>query len=262
MKSTQLFKNKRIVITRSTDQASELRDRLSELGAKVLELPLLRISGYKNAAQTADIFKEIGSYQWLIFTSPNGVQHFFKQFIDYFEDIRCLGMARIAVIGTGTAKALADYYLKADLIPEKSTTEGLIKSLHAEESLDNLRILVVTGNLNREDLVKGLEKHMAIVDQFQVYQTEMNAVDGYADTQSFREEGADVIVFASSSAAKFFRDQAGHLQLGPKAHHPKTCSMGPQTSAAMKELGIPVAAEAKHATIEGIMDAIGTVLKS
>src|SRR5580704_1138700 len=106
---------RRIVVTRTRAQASELAARLAALGASVVELPVLRITREISKETLADVLLEFGSYDWLVFTSANGVHHFFGEFFRVFDDIRSLGLIRIACVGEATAKAVTDLHLKVEV---------------------------------------------------------------------------------------------------------------------------------------------------
>ena len=99
---------RRVAVTRTREQASELSEKLVALGAEVLELPVLRITKEISKPALADVMLELSSYDWLVFTSANGVRHFFDEFLRLFDDIRALGGMRIAAIGDGTARRIAE----------------------------------------------------------------------------------------------------------------------------------------------------------
>jgi len=141
-------------------------------------------------------------------------------------------------------------------MPEKSTAEDLADAILAEEGLDSEKVLVVTGNLNRETLVARLEAAQAIVDVFPVYRTTPADLDDLPAAKRFREQGADAVVFASSSAVKSFAQQAEHLQLAPEATRPLLASMGPQTSEAIRKLGLTVGLEASEPSIDALVTAV------
>src|SRR5271157_448274 len=169
------LQGRRIVVTRTRDQASELAAKLAALGAEVIELPVIRISHEVSREALADVMLEFGGYDWLVFTSANGVHHFFGEFLRVFDDIRSLGLIRIACVGDATAKAVRELHLRVECQPKRATAEDLARELVATGSMDSAKVLVVTGNLNRDILVTMLEEARAIVDCLQVYRTE--AVD-------------------------------------------------------------------------------------
>jgi len=230
----------RIVVTRAKEQASEWSDRLTSLGAEVLTLPLIQVSPEISKQDLADALLELGGYDWLVFTSTNGVRYFFAEFFRLFEDIRSLGLMRLACVGDGTAEALAALHLKVECQPKVSTAEALAGALVETGSLDNAKILVVTGNLNRDVLVEKLEAARAIVDRLQVYKTEPADLADDSVAAEFRMRGASAMLFASSSAVDSYISQLETLKLAPAAQCPLMGSIGPQTSATMKRAGLPV----------------------
>jgi uroporphyrinogen-III synthase len=247
--------NRRIALTRAAEQNSELRQRFVELGAEVIELPLIKVEKSVKNEDLAEVFPELGRYDWVVFTSANGVRYFFEEFRRVFDDIRSLGLIRIAVIGDATARALAPLHLRIDCRPKIATAEALADELIATGSLDSAQILVVTGNQNRDVLTIKLEEARAIVDELQVYRTEQIDVSSDPVAADFRAKGADAILFASSSAAKSFADQAASLALSKDARRPLAGSIGPQTSATMKQAGIPIDFTAQEPGIESLVQA-------
>ncbi len=250
--------DRRIVVTRSANQAGSLSGKLRKAGAETVELPLIEILPETNKETVEDVFEELNSYEWLAFTSANGVRYFFDLFFSWFEDIRALGLVRIAAIGQATASAIEKLHLKVEIVPEKSLSEELAVALEAQQTLDNTKILVVTGNLNRDIVVKHLEEARAIVDTLQVYRTVNSDLSELPEAREFRQRGADAIIFTSSSTVKSFSEQAAFLQLENGAVRPVTCSIGPVTSETMREFGMPVNMEAAEQSVKGIVTALIT----
>jgi len=250
------LQGRRIVITRPRDQATGWRQRLAAHGATVLELPLIRVSKSINPETLAEVLAEFGSYEWIVFTSANGVRYFFEEFIRVHEDIRALGLIRIAVIGESTADAIRGLHLRVDLQPKKASAEELAKAMIARESMDSAKVLVVTGNRNRDTLVDLLLEARTIVDRLVVYQTEETDLSADPVAKDFCANGADAILFASPSAAQSFFDQAAALKLGAKARRPLAGSIGASTTATMKQLGLPVDFEAADASLDSLVSAL------
>ncbi len=250
------LQGRRIVITRAREQAGELREKLAALGATVLELPLIEIVSAVDEETGNEIFGEIASYQWMVFTSPNGVRFFFSEFFRRFRDIRALGGARLAAIGPGTAAELNAFRLDVDVMPKEHVGEALVEALAAFETMENLKVLVVTGDRNRDVVVKGLSEQQAIVDQLPVYSTEDVAAGGSDVAADFRQLGADAILFASGSAVESFVKQASTLAPRPGAKRPLAGSLGPVTSDVMRRVGMPVDFEATAATMDGLVAAV------
>lgn len=247
---------KRIVVTRARDQAGPLCEQLERLGAEVIALPLIRITPNSDSSTREEVFSELGSYEWLVFSSANGVKYFFDAFFSKFRDIRALGMMRIAVVGPATAAAVKAFHLAVDVMPEKHVAEELADALVSEQSLDSVKVLVVTGDRNRDVIVQRLNDARAIVDQFPVYKTENANLSSDEAAEDFRKGGADAILFTSSSGVLSFVDQAGVLALEKGARQPIAGSIGPVTSDAMRKVGMPIGFEAHEATIEGLVRAL------
>lgn len=256
MSTVKPFEGMRIVLTRPDGENARLGDRLAALGAEVLAIPLIEIRPRLDRERVAEVFREFSSYEWLLFTSRNGVIHFMETFLKAFQDIRSLGFVRIGAIGKGTEEALANYFLKADLVAEVSTARGLAEALQAEQSLDNVKVLVVAGNRNTSDLADQLWEARAIVDTLQVYATELRDLADDPIAARFREKGADAVVFASASAVEGFGEQARHLSLKKGARIPALCSFGPSTTARMKAAGIPVAVQSDEPGLDGMVEAM------
>jgi uroporphyrinogen-III synthase len=247
---------RRVAVTRAREQASELAGKLSARGAEVVELPLITISKEIDKQTLADVLTEFGTYDWIVFTSANGVRFFFEEFYRIYDDVRSLGLIRFAAIGETTAKAIAEQHIRIECQPKIATAAALAEALLATGSLDSAKLLVVTGNLNRDELVQKLEEGRAIVDRLQVYKTEKTDLSGEPAAADFRARGADAILFASSSAVQSFVDQAAALKLAKDARRPLAGSIGPQTSETMKKVGMPIDFEAKSPSLDALVEAL------
>jgi uroporphyrinogen-III synthase len=164
---------------------------------------------------------------------------------------------RIACVGESTAEVLQAYQLDVELIAQDSTAEGLAKELIGTDSLDSANVLVITGNRNREILVDVLEGvGRAIVDTLPVYQTDFADVLEAADLGTFLKDGADAIIFTSSSTALSYVEQSDDLIFQEGARKPILCSFGPQTSKTLQENDLKIDLEASHPSTNGLIDAL------
>jgi uroporphyrinogen III methyltransferase / synthase len=256
-KNTQPLAGHTIAVTRAADQAAELCAKLTDAGASILELPLIQTVADAVKEDVRDMFKDLWSYEWIVFTSPNGVRYFFDLFFKQYDDIRALGGAHIAAIGKGTVAELRRYYIRADIVPTTFTSEALAEAMTKEQTLDNLNILIIAGNKSSDVLQKSLEAALAIVDVVQVYRTENTDLSANAQADLFRKSGADAIIFASGSAVESFIAQAAALKISANAVRPATCSIGPATSAAMREKNIPVDMEAAESSLDAVVKTLG-----
>ncbi len=254
---------KRIVVTRAREQAGKLTALLEREGAEVLELPFIKIERDFNRQRLGEILAGIAIYEWIIFTSINGVRFFFEIFYKAFDDIRCLGPMRIAAVGAATAREIEKHRLKVDLMPKQSNSNALADALIKNESIDNVRMLVITGNQNRETLVQRLETEgQAIVDTLPLYTTTQTDLSQHPVAVRFREKGADAVLFTSSSTVKSFAHQSSALELASGAAKPVFGSIGPLTTATLQELGMPVGFESEQANLLHFVQATIQSLKS
>ena len=244
---------KRIVVTRTRKQAGALSARLRELGADVYEIPTIRIEPPKDVKAFGAMVADAHGYDWLVFTSPNGVDAFFEMFYRIYKDARDIGGVRIAAIGPATAAKVREYHLSVDLQPAEFVAEGVIEAFKNDGSVENLRFLLARAQEARDVLPEELTKLGAIVDVVAAYRTLPETEDVTGAIARFREEGADMVTFTSSSTAENF--MALKLPLPPGL---KTASIGPITSATMKKLGLAVDVEAAAYDIPGLVRAVET----
>ena len=241
---------KRIVVTRTREQAGELSKQLSDLGADVLELPTIRIEHPLDKKGFAQMVADSHTYDWLVFTSPNGVEKFFDAFYATYQDARSLGGCRIAAIGPSTEAKIREYRFTVDLMPKKFVAEGLIEAF-GNESIEHLKILWVKAVETRDVLDHGLSALGAIVDSCLAYRTVPETEDPTGAAKLLREEGADMITFTSGSTVENF------FAMG--IPWPEDCvgaCIGPVTAKTLRDHGREPAVEAKEHSIPGLVEAI------
>ena len=198
----------------------------------------------------ADMVTHAHEYDWLVFTSPNGVERFFDAFFATYPDARSLGNPRIAAIGTGTANKIREYRIAVDLIPEKFVAEGLVDAFK-KESVENLTMMWVRAADSRDIVGEGLTALGAIVDECIAYRTVPETEDPTGARSRLAEHGADLITFTSGSTVEHF------MALG--LDWPEDCvaaSIGPVTSKELRKHGMPPAIEANPYNIQGLTQAI------
>ena len=199
----------------------------------------------------AELVQEAHTYDWIVFTSPNGVEAFFELFFKLYDDAREIGAVKIAAIGPATAQRVKDFHLHVDLQPEEFVAEAVVREFQKQGMLENLRILIARAEKARDVLSNQLAKLGAIVDEAFAYRTVAETRDDTGARQRLLEEGADLITFTSSSTVENF------LALGlPWPNQMQVASIGPITSKTAREHGLKVSIEAKRHDIEGLTDAI------
>jgi uroporphyrinogen III methyltransferase/synthase len=241
---------KRIVVTRTREQAGELSKSLRDLGADVVELPTIRIEPPDDHLGFAEMVTGAHEYDWLVFSSPNGVERFFDAFFAAYDDARSLGHPRIAAIGNGTAKKIREYRFAVDLIPERFVAEGLIEAFK-KQNVENLTMLWIKAAESRDIIGDGLAALGAIVDECIAYRTVPETEDLTGARAYLSENGADLITFTSGSTVEHF------FKLG--LPWPEACvagSIGPVTSEILNKHGMAPAFEAAKHDIPGLTAAI------
>ncbi len=229
-----------VAVTRARAQASELAARLRSLGARVIEAPAIRIEPTEGPAP------ELGRYDLICFTSPNGVRLLFARLAAAGLDARALASARVAAIGPGTARALGEHGIVADVVPERFVAEALVESL---AYLPVERALIARAAEARDVLPDALRDRGAEVEVLSLYET---VAEPLSESQLSAVAGADYVTFTSSSTVRFFFDAAGD-RLGPQT---RLLSIGPVTSQALRERGLKPHVEAERHDIDGLIDAL------
>lgn len=243
---------KRIIVTRTRQQIGALSKKLRLLGADVIEMPTIRIEEPRNLMSFGELVQDCHTYEWIVFTSPNGVEAFFKMFYKLYNDARSIGGARIAVVGPGTAEKVKEHHLAVDLMPEKNfVAEGLVEAFKAHQDMENVNVLWVRGEDTREVVANELTGMGAIVDEAIAYRTIPETDDNLEAIARVKEEGADMVTFTSGSTVEHFMA----LNL-PLPEGIKVASIGPVTSDAARKHGLTVDVEAESSTISGLVQAV------
>lgn len=243
---------KRIVVTRTRKQASVLSSKLRALGAHVIELATIRIEPPSDLREFAELVQDAHIYDWIVFTSANGVEAFFNIFFKLYDDAREIGGARIAAIGPATAQRVKDFHLHVDLRPQEFVAEDVVREFRKEGSIENLKILLVRAEKARDVLPKELSALGAIVDEAFAYRTVPETRDTSRARRQLATDGADLITFTSSSTVENF------LALGlPWPKGMQVASIGPITSQTAGDNGLRVDVEAERHDIDGLVEAIG-----
>ncbi|HRW39541.1 MAG TPA: uroporphyrinogen-III C-methyltransferase [Aquihabitans sp.] len=233
-----------VVVTRARAQASGLAGRLRELGAGVVEAPAIEIGDPRDGgAALRDAVGRLGSFDWLVLTSPNGVRRTFE----LIADARALAGVRVAAIGPATAAALAEHRIVADLVPERYVAESLLDAL-PDPPPGGGRILLARAAVARDVLPDGLRAAGWEVEVAEAYRTRSVAL---GDELRAQVRAADAVTFTSSSTVANLCDA-----IGPDQVPAVVVSIGPITSATARERGLAVAAEADPHTIDGLVAAL------
>ena len=248
------LEGRRIVITRARGQADSLAALLAGLGAKVVHLPTIEITDPTSWDLLDHAIRKVseGLYDWVVFTSANGVERFFERVERLEKDVRALSRCRIAAIGASTAERLRDYWIRADLVPEDFTGDALADALGYGHARNLLLPRVENGP---PEMVRSLVKKGWMVEEAPAYRTVAAAPDGEA-TREVRAGAFDILTFTSGSTARHFVElvaRPGELQLRPGDDNDKIVAcIGPRAAEAAESLGFRVDLVPKDHTAEGL----------
>jgi uroporphyrinogen III methyltransferase / synthase len=237
-----------VVVTRARAQASGLAATLRDLGATVVELPAIRIESQTGSEAVRAAAAAIADYDLVCLTSPNGVDLLFEALAAAELDARSLAGATVAAIGPGTARALAAHGIAADIVPERFVAEALVEAL-AAVAVDGKRVLVARAAEARDVLPDALRRRGGEVDVVAVYETVREAPE---DAAVEAAQAADYVTFTSSSTVTNLTEALGDRF--PAAA--RIVSIGPVTSATVREAGLEVAVEADRHDVDGLLAAL------
>ena len=244
---------KRILVTRARSQASQLTAKLENLGAEVIEVPAITITDPADLYAALDqAIGQLQDYHWVMFTSANGVKHFFARLLQAGKDARALGYAKIAAIGSATAAELKKYGLVADVVPGEYRAEGIIEAMKGKLP-PHAKILLPRAEEAREILPEKLREMGAEVEVVPAYRTVCAAADSEALVSELLAGSIDMVTFTSSSTVKNLVNIIGSADF---LRDVKTACIGPVTADTAKSLGIEPDIVAKEYTIDGLVEAI------
>jgi uroporphyrinogen III methyltransferase/synthase len=240
----------RVVVTRARAQASGLAKALEALGAETIELPAIRIAPRTDSDEVRAAVDDIHTYALVCLTSPNGVRLLFEALRSAGRDARALANATVAAIGPGTAAALAEQGIVADIVPSRSVAESLVQEL-ADVDVAGRPVLLARAADARDVLPDALRERGARVDVVALYETvaeeaEPKAVEAAGD--------ADYVTFTSSSTVRNFVAAVGD----GFPRNARVVSIGPVTSEAAREAGLTVHVEAERHDPDGLVEALVT----
>lgn len=251
----------RILVSRAKKQAAGLSSLLRDLGCHVIEIPFIEIRKPASFKPLDTALQNIADYDWLILTSVNGVDAMFERMATKGFDRSSLGHLKIAAIGPATKSAIEKHGLKVAVTPKEYVAESVVKALHRRVS--GKRLLLVRAKVARDVIPRELRKAAAEVDVIEAYQTvapESSARRLRDVLSSTRRPHA--ITFTSSSTVKNFvaliglREARAALKKPAPGHGVHTASIGPVTSATLREFGLPVDIAATQYTMPGLVEAI------
>jgi uroporphyrinogen III methyltransferase/synthase len=263
---------KRVLVTRTRQQASVLSRALADAGAEAIELPTIEIVEDADDAGVANAIEALrtSAYGWVVFTSANAIDIFLGRLHAAGLDGRAFGRAQIACVGPGTAAALEARGLRADLVPERYVAEGLLDAF-GTRVMRGQRVLLPRARGARDVLIEGLQAMGARVDELPLYRAAVPSSPDAEGLHRLRAGEIDVVTFASSSAVRNLVEMLENNRQQTDENRQQTTDnrtaidvlrgvaiavIGPVTAAAVRDAGLEVAVEAAEYTIEGLVRAL------
>ncbi|MBE7464451.1 MAG: uroporphyrinogen-III C-methyltransferase [Planctomycetes bacterium] len=273
---------RRIVVTRSRLQASDLAERLTALGAEALQLPTIRLEPPEDRRALETAVRHLDRFDWIVLASVNGVDALFDELSRQGRDARALGAAKVAAVGPSTQARLMERGVRADLVPPKYVAESIVESLRAagvfgappprESSLDVAlssdgaapfakpdagapRFLLARADIARSTLPELLRENGGSVTEVIAYRTVLETTGQEAALEALAAGEVDAVTFTSSSTARNFAEILGPERLKQALASPrlKLFSIGPITSQTVRELEMPLSGEAAEHDIPGLV---------
>ncbi len=256
----QWFENKplfgkRIIITRARKQASDLVKMLSDLGADCIESPSIKVIPPVDYAPMDDSIENLSKYNWIVFTSVNGVEFFFERLFSKGYDVRKMHAIKTACIGPATAEKLRCFGLKSDIIPESYRAESVVDAFKNADVKDK-SILIPKAEVARPVLPVELKKMGALITEVVAYRTVEVAENAEVLIDQLRSGSVDVVTFTSSSTVKNFAAVLPENEIADIMKNVKVACIGQITADTAKELGFETAICADSSTIPGLTEAI------
>ncbi|HCJ66897.1 MAG TPA: hypothetical protein DHV62_06110 [Elusimicrobia bacterium] len=255
----KVLEGKKILLTRASEQIGEIAKKLDKLGAEVLKLPTIRIATPKSYRDLDKVIREIENYQWIIFTSQNGVEFFFQRYLKKGKFLKTLTRLakqekiKIGAIGPATEKRIKNYHLRVVFEPKVYTSKGIIRDLKKKSQIEGTRILLPRADIAPQWLPQELTKLGAQVTQVVAYRTIREKKVPPRIKKMLKTGGIDLVIFTSSSTVKNFLSLVGKNNLSPEV---KFASIGPVTTKTAKELGLKIEIQAQEHTLNGLVKAI------
>ena len=252
---TRPLLGKRIVVTRARQQASDLVGLLSDLGAECLEYPTIKIMPSADPRPLKNAAENLNAYDWVVFTSVNGVIYFFEQLFAVGKDVRALGHLKTAAIGPATAEKLREFGLISDIVPKTYRAESVVEAFKTEQ-VTGKKILLPRAKEARPILPKELKKMGAEVEEIPAYET-LKVTENIDDlVHQLENRRIDLITFTSSSTVKNFKALLPAEKFAKLTQGATIASIGPITSDTATALGFDVRITADSFTITGLVEAI------
>ncbi|OGG00002.1 MAG: uroporphyrinogen-III C-methyltransferase [Candidatus Glassbacteria bacterium GWA2_58_10] len=246
-----------VIVTRAREQASDFSELLKGMGAGVVELPTIKIGPSPEPERVNEVLCSLSGFDWIVFTSANGVKVLLEELRRADGDVRWLGRAHLCAIGPATAAALEASGLRVDLMPESYVAESVVEALQRSGELQGKRVLLPRAEIARKILPEALTALGAIVEEVALYSTRLEEPENLAEVRRALADGEiDVVSFTSSSTVENFVTLVGEKTLRESAKRTLFASIGPVTVKKAEEYGLKSAIVPKSFTIHDLALAI------
>jgi uroporphyrinogen III methyltransferase/synthase len=254
---------RRVLVTRSREQAGELVDLLEAQGAEAVEAPLIDIVPPEDYGPLDAACERAGAFDWIVFTSANGASSFMDRLLQGPRDVRALAGARLCAVGPGTASRLTRFGLKVDLIPDDHSADGVVAALKGIGPIKGKRILFPKADVARDTLPEGLRASGAEVTEVAAYRTVTAEGDAHLDIyRQLLDRRIDAVTFSSASAVRAFISIYGEDQAVDLLSHTTVATIGPVTSDAAARYGITPQVTPATSTMPALVDALVDYFKA
>lgn len=249
---------KRILVTRAREQAADLAERLEELGAQAIEMAAVRIEPVADTSALDEACAVAGTFDWIVFTSQNAVEHFMRRVLAGPSDVRSLKGPKLCAIGPATAERLTRYGLKVDAIPHEHRAEHTVAAMKEHGDLAGQKVLFPRSEIARQVVADDLRRAGAQVTEVVAYRTVPETQrDGGPDVyKMLLEHQIDAVTFTSASAVRSFVQAIGEEQAADLLSATTVASIGPVTAEAAQQLGIRSTVVPREFTVPGLVQAL------
>ena len=248
---------RRVLVTRSKDQAGELVDLLEAQGAEAVEAPLIDIAPPDDYGPLDAACERAGAFDWIVFTSANGASAFMDRLLQGARDVRALAGARLCALGPGTASRLTRFGLNVDLVPDDHSAAGVVAALKGAGSIKGKRVLFPKADIARDVLPEELRDAGAEVTEVVAYRTVTAESDAHLGIyRQLLDRQIDAVTFSSASAVRAFVSIYGADQAVDLLNHTVVATIGPVTADAAVRYGITPQVTPETSTMPALVDAL------
>jgi uroporphyrinogen III methyltransferase/synthase len=250
---------KRVLVTRTREQAGELVEMLEDLGAEAIEAPAFRIVPPSDYAPLDEACAQVGTYDWLVFTTANGVDAFMRRLLGAGADVRQLKGPHLCALGTAPAERLSRYGIRVDVLPVERGAEPVLEAMRRQGSLEGARVLLPRSEGGRELLAEELRKGGAEVTEVAAFRTVPEPLRVGGDRDIYKmllDHAIDVVLFTTPSSVRSVADALGIEQAADLLGSTVVACIGPVTAEAAKRLGIETHVMPDEFTLPALVEAV------